>query len=92
MSKAPAEKTMPTDTFPDFMARERERLNKLVEDWRGKLKQTQRSDALQDTALKAWGGAAANFAAAQKEFAKRARLNGLASTGGYAPDMESQAA
>jgi fructose-bisphosphate aldolase class I len=48
--------------------------------------------ALQDTALKAWGGATANFAAGQKEFAKRARLNGLATTGRYAADMESQAA
>jgi fructose-bisphosphate aldolase, class I len=48
--------------------------------------------ALQDTALKAWGGAAANFAAGQKEFARRARLNGLATTGRYAAEMESQAA
>jgi fructose-bisphosphate aldolase class I len=48
--------------------------------------------ALQDTALKAWGGAVANFAAGQKELAKRARLNGLATTGRYAPEMESQAA
>ncbi|HET9107869.1 MAG TPA: class I fructose-bisphosphate aldolase [Steroidobacteraceae bacterium] len=48
--------------------------------------------ALQDTALKAWGGAAASFAAGQKEFARRARLNGLASTGRYSPEMESQAA
>jgi fructose-bisphosphate aldolase, class I len=48
--------------------------------------------ALQDTALKAWGGAAANFAAGQKEFARRAKLNGLATTGRYAADMESQAA
>ena len=48
--------------------------------------------ALQDTALKAWGGAPASFAAAQQEFAKRAKLNGLASTGGYAADMETQAA
>jgi fructose-bisphosphate aldolase class I len=48
--------------------------------------------ALQDTALKAWGGLPANFAAAQKEFARRAKLNGLATTGGYAADMESQAA
>jgi fructose-bisphosphate aldolase, class I len=48
--------------------------------------------ALQDTALKAWGGAAANFAAGQKEFARRAHLNGLATTGRYASDMESQAA
>jgi len=48
--------------------------------------------ALQDTALKAWGGVAANFAAGQKEFARRAQLNGLATTGGYGPDMESRAA
>ena len=37
--------------------------------------------ALQDDALKAWGGAAANYAAGQKAFAKRARLNGLAAAG-----------
>ncbi|HYL03740.1 MAG TPA: class I fructose-bisphosphate aldolase [Steroidobacteraceae bacterium] len=48
--------------------------------------------ALQDTALKAWGGAAASLAAGQKEFSRRARLNGLATTGRYAPEMESQAA
>lgn len=48
--------------------------------------------ALQDTALKTWGGSAANFAAGQKEFAKRARLNGLATSGRYAAEMESQAA
>jgi fructose-bisphosphate aldolase, class I len=48
--------------------------------------------ALQDTALKAWAGSASNFAAGQKEFARRARFNGLATTGGYAPEMESQAA
>ena len=47
--------------------------------------------ALQDTALKAWGGAAATFAAGQKEFAKRARLNGLATTGRYSPDQEKAA-
>jgi fructose-bisphosphate aldolase class I len=48
--------------------------------------------ALQDTALKAWGGTAANFAAGQKEFARRAQLNGAATTGRYAPEMESRAA
>jgi len=48
--------------------------------------------ALQDTALKAWGGAAANFAAGQKEFARRALLNGAATTGRYGPEMESRAA
>jgi fructose-bisphosphate aldolase class I len=48
--------------------------------------------ALQDTALKAWGGTAATFAAGQREFARRAKLNGLATTGRYAAEMESQAA
>ncbi|HTX06372.1 MAG TPA: class I fructose-bisphosphate aldolase [Steroidobacteraceae bacterium] len=48
--------------------------------------------ALQDTALKAWAGNAATFAAAQKEFARRAKLNGLATTGRYNPEMETQAA
>jgi fructose-bisphosphate aldolase class I len=48
--------------------------------------------ALQDTALKAWGGSAANFAAGQKEFFKRAKLNGLATTGRYTAALESQAA
>ncbi|MGH8294307.1 MAG: class I fructose-bisphosphate aldolase [Steroidobacteraceae bacterium] len=48
--------------------------------------------ALQDTALKAWGGKSEAFGAGQKEFARRARLNGLATTGRYSPEMESQAA
>jgi fructose-bisphosphate aldolase class I len=48
--------------------------------------------ALQDDALKTWGGQAANFAAGQKEMAKRAKLNSLATTGGYSSSMESQAA
>ena len=48
--------------------------------------------ALQDNALKSWGGAAANFAAGQKEFAQRAKLNALATTGRYTSEMESQAA
>jgi len=48
--------------------------------------------ALQDIALKAWGGKPANFASGQKELAKRARLNGLAATGSYSSSMESQAA
>jgi len=48
--------------------------------------------ALQDTALKAWGGKSETFAAGQKEFARRARLNGLATTGRYNSEMESQAA
>jgi fructose-bisphosphate aldolase, class I len=48
--------------------------------------------ALQDDALKAWGGTTANLGAGQKAFSKRARLNGLATTGRYSPDQESQAA
>ena len=44
------------------------------------------------TALKTWGGLGGELRAGQKEFARRARLNGLATTGRYAPDMESQAA
>ena len=48
--------------------------------------------ALQDEALKAWGGAAANFGAGQKEFLRRAKLTSLATTGRYASEMESQAA
>ena len=48
--------------------------------------------ALQDDALKAWGGSASNFAAGQNAFAKRAKLNGLAATGRYSADMESKAA
>jgi fructose-bisphosphate aldolase, class I len=48
--------------------------------------------ALQDTALKAWGGQAGNFEKGQKEFARRAKLNGLAAAGRYERDMESKAA
>ena len=48
--------------------------------------------ALQDTALKAWGGSPEGFGAGQKEFSRRARLNGLAASGRYSAEMESQAA
>ena len=48
--------------------------------------------ALQDDALKSWGGQAGNFTAGQKAMAKRAKLNSLATTGSYASSMESQAA
>ena len=48
--------------------------------------------ALQASALTAWRGVAANVAAAQREFAKRARLNGLAAVGKYEPALEKQAA
>jgi fructose-bisphosphate aldolase, class I len=48
--------------------------------------------ALQDAALKAWGGAPAGFAGGQKQFFTRAKLNGLAAGGTYKPAMESSAA
>jgi len=48
--------------------------------------------ALQASTLQAWGGKAANVAAAQREFHKRARLNGLARRGAYKPAMEKEAA
>jgi fructose-bisphosphate aldolase class I len=44
--------------------------------------------ALQDEVLDAWGGREANFAAGQAAFLRRARLNGLASTGSYQTSME----
>lgn len=48
--------------------------------------------ALQETALKAWGGRRADFKAGQQEFVRRARLNGLAAAGRYTADMEQRAA
>ena len=44
--------------------------------------------ALQAPALKAWGGKPENLGAAQAAYAKRARLNGLARSGDYTPEME----
>lgn len=44
--------------------------------------------ALQEPPLKAWGGQAANVPLAQKRYYQRARLNGLARSGQYTPDME----
>jgi fructose-bisphosphate aldolase class I len=44
--------------------------------------------ALQEEALKAWGGKVAQFKAGQSAFIRRARLNGLARRGGYRPEME----
>ena len=44
--------------------------------------------ALQAPALKAWGGETANVAAGQAAYLHRARMNGLARTGSYSPDME----
>ncbi|MGE0847650.1 MAG: class I fructose-bisphosphate aldolase, partial [Flavobacteriaceae bacterium] len=48
--------------------------------------------ALQAAALKAWGGKETNVAAAQKAFAHRARMNGLAAMGKWAPSNEKEAA
>ncbi|HTX25128.1 MAG TPA: class I fructose-bisphosphate aldolase [Steroidobacteraceae bacterium] len=48
--------------------------------------------ALQDTALKGWGGSPSGVAAGQQELARRAKLNGLATLGRYQPALESQAA
>ena len=48
--------------------------------------------ALQDPALKAWKGEAANVAAAQKIFYHRAKCNGTAHYGKYSKQMEAQAA
>lgn len=44
--------------------------------------------ALQEPAQKAWAGNLENGPAAQKAMLKRARLNGLARSGTYTPDME----
>jgi fructose-bisphosphate aldolase, class I len=48
--------------------------------------------ALQDAALKGWGGTAAGYAVGQKAYLTRARLNGLASAGRYTADLEDKAA
>ncbi|WP_420961358.1 class I fructose-bisphosphate aldolase [Brucella sp. IR073] len=47
--------------------------------------------ALQAAALKAWGGKPENVAAGQRAFAHRARMNALAATGGWQPDLEKAA-
>jgi fructose-bisphosphate aldolase class I len=44
--------------------------------------------ALQAPALKAWGGEAANVEEAQKAFYRRAKFNGAARSGQYAPEWE----
>ena len=46
--------------------------------------------ALQASALKTWAGAAGNRSAAQAAYLHRARMNGAARFGKYAPDMEKQ--
>ena len=48
--------------------------------------------ALQQAALKAWGGKAENVPAAQAAFTHRARMNGLAASGKWRPEDERQAA
>ncbi len=48
--------------------------------------------ALQRSALEAWGGEAANVAQAQAAYGHRARMNGLARSGAYRPDLEQEGA
>lgn len=48
--------------------------------------------ALQAAPLKAWGGNNNNIRSAQAAFAHRARMNGLATKGQWAPELENQAA
>jgi fructose-bisphosphate aldolase class I len=48
--------------------------------------------ALQAPALKAWAGEAANAPAGQAAYLHRARMNGLARSGSYSPDMEQKVA
>ena len=48
--------------------------------------------ALQDEALRAWGGKPDGFEAGQKAFFRRAKLNGLARTGNYSSKLEQEAA
>ena len=47
--------------------------------------------ALQAPALKAWGGRAENLEAGQRAYYHRAKMNGAARTGMYAPEMEKEA-
>src|SRR6266540_753141 len=47
--------------------------------------------ALQAPALKAWSGKPENVEAAQRAYYRRAKLNGAARTGLYAPEMEREA-
>jgi fructose-bisphosphate aldolase class I len=47
--------------------------------------------ALQDNALRAWGGTEAGFPGGQKQLYQRAKLNGLAAGGTYKPAMETAA-
>lgn len=44
--------------------------------------------ALQQSALKAWGGKSENVPAAQAAFLHRAKMNGLAARGAWSKDQE----
>jgi len=44
--------------------------------------------ALQQSAIKAWGGSEQNITNAQNALTHRAKLNSLATTGEYSEDME----
>ena len=46
--------------------------------------------ALQAPALKAWAGEAANVEAGQAAYLHRAKMNGLARSGSYSPEMETE--
>ena len=48
--------------------------------------------ALQAPAIKAWAGEAANVQAGQEAYLHRAKMNGLARSGSYSPDMEEKVA
>jgi fructose-bisphosphate aldolase class I len=48
--------------------------------------------ALQAPSLKAWGGDPANVASGQAAYLHRAKMNGLARSGSYSPDMETKVA
>ena len=48
--------------------------------------------ALQAPALKAWGGESANLPAGQEAYLHRAKMNGLARSGSYSPEMEEKVA
>ena len=48
--------------------------------------------ALQAPALKAWGGSADNVSAGQAAYLHRAKMNGLARSGSYSPDLEKELA
>jgi len=47
--------------------------------------------ALQAPALKAWTGKPENVEAGQRAYCHRAKMNGAARTGVYAPEMEREA-